>query len=68
MFTLMKDCIPGAFDSERPLMVGKFDRVRWPQDEIFDLWFLVVRPFELFMALGREIFPQYVINYADILK
>ena len=48
--------------------MGKFDRVRWPRVEIFDSWFLVVGPFELFMALGREIFPRYVINYADILK
>ena len=43
-------------------------RLRWPRVEIFDSWFLVVGPFELFMALGREIFPRYVINYADILK
>ena len=57
--------IHGAFDSERRLTVGKFDRVRWPQVKIFDLWFLVVGPFELFMALGREIFLRYV---TDILK
>ena len=47
--------IRGAFDSERPSTVGKFDRVSWPQVELFDSWLLVVGPFELFMALGREI-------------
>ena len=47
--------IHGAFDTERPSMVGKFDLVRWPWVEIFDLWFLVIGLFELFMALGQEI-------------
>ena len=48
-------------------MVGKFDRASWPWVEIIVLWMLVhvVRPFEMFMTLGREIWQEI---YADILK